>query len=464
MSQTELYDVLILGAGPGGYPAAIRASQLGLKAAVVEKDKPGGVCLNVGCIPSKSLIHQATEFRSLASLEGIGVKADVSGLDYSKVFKRSRTAADTLSRGVSFLLKKNKVELIPGEGRITGTGEVALKDGTRLKAKNIIVATGSRPRALPGFEFDEKDVLSSTGGLFLEKVPKRLLIMGAGAIGCEFAYIMNAFGAKVTLVEMLPQILPAEDAQIAACLEKAFRARGVEIFVSTKVESWRRAGDGSLEAVLAGPEGSRKAAFDKLLVVTGRVPNTEGIGLESAGIKTERGFIPVGDYGQTSVPGIYAIGDVTATPLLAHVASAEGELVVEHIAGLETPKRVDPLEVPMAVYTEPQVASFGLNETAAKKAGIKFATASFPFRGIGKAVAIEDAEGMAKVVYDPDSKEILGAQIVGPEATELIHELLLAKKAELFPADLTAMIHAHPTLSEIVLELMRAAQGHAIHA
>jgi dihydrolipoamide dehydrogenase len=274
---------------------------------------------------------------------------------------------------------------------------------------------------------------------------------------------MNAFGSKVTLAEMLPHILPSEDEDVVAVLDRSFRERGIDILTSTKVVSRKSLPDGSTEVVFEGPHPMKNGVFDVVLVVTGRIPNTEGIGLESVGIKTDRGFIPVGDYGMTGSAGIYAIGDVVATPLLAHVASAEGELAVEHIAGLDTHTRVDPLDIPMAVYTEPQVASFGINEAAAKKAGIPYATARFPFRGIGKAVAIEAFDGFAKAVYDPESLEILGAQIVGPEATEIIHELLLARKAELFPADVTSAVHAHPTLSEIVLELMRAVQGHPIH-
>ena len=463
MSTLETFDIVILGAGPGGYVAAIRAAQLGLSVAIVEKDKPGGVCLNIGCIPSKSLIHQAESFLALRSMEAAGIKIDRSGFDYSKIVQRSRIAADTLSRGVLYLLKKNKIKFIAGEGRLAEQGIVRIDDKTNLRAKNILIATGSRPRILPGFEFDEKLILSSTGALLLEKVPPRLCILGAGAIGCEFAHIMNAFGSKVTLVEMLPHILPNEDDDCVAILDSSFRNRGIDILTSTKVVSRKSLSDGSIEVAFKGTKPLKNGVYDAVLVVTGRVPNTEDIGLESVGIKTDRGFIPVGDFGMTCSAGIYAIGDVVATPLLAHVASAEGELAVEHIAGRETPTRVDPIDIPMAVYTEPQVASFGINEAAAKKAGIRYATARFPFRGIGKAVAIEASEGFAKAVYDPESLEILGAQIVGPEATEIIHELLLARKAELFPADVTSVVHAHPTLSEIVLELMRAVQGHPIH-
>ena len=462
MQQPGTSDLLVLGAGPGGYVAAIRAAQLGLSVTVVEKDRLGGVCLNVGCIPSKSLIHQAGIFRSRLALQAMGVKVDATGLDYAGIVQRSRAAADTLSRGVAHLLKKNTVTVIAGEGRISAPGEITLAGGKSLRARNIIIATGSRPRVIPGFEFDEKDVLSSTGALSCTTVPRRLLILGAGAIGCEFAHIMNAFGSEVTLVEMLPQILPAEDPEMATHLDKSFAARGIRILTSTKALSMLRT-PGGIDVSLETGGKTRTLTVDRLLVVVGRVANTDGIGLEKVGITTERGFIPVGDYYATRVPGLYAIGDVIASPLLAHVASAEGETAVEHIAGRPVPPRVDPLAIPMAVYTEPQVASFGLSEAAARAAKVPFAKASFPFRGVGKAVAIEAAEGMAKVIYDPSTREILGAQIVGPEATELIHELLLAKTAELFPADVTAMVHAHPTLSEVVLEVMRAVQGHAIH-
>jgi dihydrolipoamide dehydrogenase len=463
------YDLVVLGAGPGGYVAAIRAAQLGLKAAVVEKDKPGGVCLNIGCIPSKAIIHQAELVRSAQELGELGVKVDLGGLDYGKVFAASRKAADTLSRGVGYLLKKNNVELIVGEGSISKPHEVQVKAvggggsaAKKLSARNILIATGSRPRPLPGFDFDEKLVLSSTGALMLQELPKRVCILGGGAIGVEFAHVMNAFGVEVHLVEMLDHLLPLEDVEIADVLTRAFKKRGLKIYTSTKASSYAKSGK-SLKVKVEGLEGIKELEVDKILLVVGRIPNTENIGLEGLGISTDKGFVPVGDFYQTSVEGVYAVGDVIRSPMLAHVASAEGELAAEHMAGKRTPPHLDPQAMPGAVYCEPQVASFGLTEAQAKEQKLDFDKAVFPYRGAGKSVAIGRTEGMVKLLVEKETREILGAHVVGAEATELIHELLLAKTAELLPEDMATMIHAHPTLSEAVMEAARAAEGWAIH-
>jgi dihydrolipoamide dehydrogenase len=455
------FDLLVLGAGPGGYVAAIRASQLGLKAAVIEKEKPGGVCLNIGCIPSKALLHEAEVVRAAEELKQLGAAVDLTGLDYVKAFVKSRQAADTLSKGVSFLLKKNKVELVAGEGLIKGPHEIAVKGGKALTGKNLLVATGSRPRPLPGFDFDEKLVLSSNGALMLEKLPRRVCILGGGAIGVEFAHIMNAFGVEVHLVEMLEQLLPLEDAEAVQVLARSFKKRGIEIYTGTKASGYSRAGS-SLKVSLEGREGGKAVEVDQILLVVGRMPNTEGIGLESLPIETERGFIPVGDYYQTSVAGVYAIGDVVPTPMLAHVASKEGEIAVEHMAGRAAHPRLDPLGIPGAVYCEPQLASFGYTEKRAREQGIAFDKAVCPYRAAGKSVAIGRSEGLVKILTDKESREIIGAHIVGAEATELIHELLLARSAELLPEDVAAMMHAHPTLSEAVMEAARVAEGWAI--
>ena len=457
------YDLVIIGAGPGGYVAGIRASQLGMSCAVIEKDKPGGVCLNIGCIPSKALIHQAELFRSIDELEKLGVKADVSAFEYRKVFEKSRKASEMLSKGVQFLLKKNNVELISATAELKGPNEVSLSDGRTVTGKNIIVATGSRPRSIPGFKFDEKLVLSSDGALMLEELPSKLVILGGGFIGVEFAHIMSSFGVEVTVVELLEKLLPIEDAEVTAVLERAFKKRGIKVHTSTKALSVDKKSDG-VSVSLEGSDGNKfSVEADKLLVVVGRAPNTEGIGLENVGITTEKGFIPVKDYYVTSVPSIYAIGDVVSTPQLAHVASKEGEIVVEHVAGKDPVPNIDPNLIPSAVYCEPQVASFGYNESQAQEEKVPFEKVTFPYRGAGKSVAIERSEGMVKVLYDPQTHEILGVHIVGADATELIHELLLAKSAELLPKDIAEMIHAHPTLSEAVMEAMRAAEGWAIH-
>ncbi|GAB4317600.1 MAG: dihydrolipoyl dehydrogenase [Candidatus Sumerlaeia bacterium] len=467
-SQNE-YNLLVIGAGPGGYVAAIRASQLGLKTAVIEKDKLGGVCLNIGCIPSKALIHQAELVRSIAELEELGVKVDRSGLEFGKVFRKTREAADALSKGVQFLLKKNKVDVINGTARLAGAHEadVAAKGGDRkLTADNILVATGSRPRSIPGFDLDEKNILSSNGALMLEECPKSVVILGAGAIGVEFAHCWNAFGAEVHLVEMLDSILPLEDREVVKVLAGTFRKRGIKIYTGHKAVGQKRDKDGLFDVTIEDKNGRQtQIKAEKILVAIGRAPNSENLGLDKVGVKVDSGgYIEVGDYYQTSVPSIYAIGDVIRNPWLAHVASKAGEIVAEHLAGHMPPQRVNDALVPSAVYCEPQVASFGLSEERAVERGVKFKKATFPYRGAGKAVAVGRSEGLVKILFDPDTHEILGAAACGAEATELIHELLLARSAELLPADIATMIHAHPTLSEAVMEAARAVEGWAIHA
>jgi dihydrolipoamide dehydrogenase len=327
------YDLVVIGAGPGGYVAAIRASQLGLKTAVVEKDNLGGVCLNWGCIPSKSLIHQAETYHTIHALEKMGVKADTSGFKYEGVQQKSRAVVDQMTKGVGFLFKKNKITSLKGTGVLDGPNTV-LVDGKKVTAKNILLATGSSPRQIPGFEFDEKQVLSSTGILDLKELPKSLVILGSGAIGMEFAFVMNSFGVEVTVVEMLPQILPNEDKDTAAVVEKAFKNNGVKFLAGTAAKSLKKSKSGievEVENVASKKKDTLKA--EKILVAVGRVPNTEGLGLEKVGIKLDRGFIVPGDYYQTNVPSIYAIGDIIPSPLLAHVASKEGEIAVEHMAG-----------------------------------------------------------------------------------------------------------------------------------
>jgi len=462
MTEEQSYDIAFLGGGPAGYVGAIRATQLGLSACVIEKDKPGGVCLNIGCIPSKALIHQAETFKNISGLEALGVKVDISGFQYRKAFEKSRKAADTLSRGVSFLLKKNKVELIPGTGKITAGNRITLDNGTEIQAKHIVVATGSRPIEIPAFPFDEETVLSSNGALMLEELPESLLILGGGVIGCEFAHIMNAFGVKVTIVEMLNRILPMEDPDTAEVLAKSFKKRKIDMLVGTKAVSMEKS-DKGVRLTLEKDGTQTAVEADKLLVVVGRRPNTEDLGLEDLGITLEKGFVPVGDYYKTSVEGVYAVGDVVSTPLLAHVASKEAEIVAEHIAGENTAAKINPALIPSAVYTEPQVAGFGLNSETARESGVSFETVTFPYRGAGKSVAVEKPDGLVKILFDPETKEILGAQLAGAEATELVHEILLAKSSELLPEDIATMIHAHPTLSEAVMEAARTVEGWPIH-
>lgn len=458
------FDLIVIGSGPGGYVAAIRAAQLGLKTAVIEKDKPGGVCLNIGCIPSKALIHQAEIFRSLQEAEDFGIKIDRSSFDYSKVFAKSRQAAEKLSKGIMFLMKKNKIEFIQGAAALKEPGAVSIDGEKIITAKNIIIAAGSRPREIPGFFFDEEYILSSTGALMLEKLPKKMLILGAGAIGIEFAHIFNSFGVEVTLVEMMDRILPLEDSETVQVLARDFKRRKIKIMTEAKALGYEKH-NGMLHIKVQDKKGAESIIeADKMLVAVGRAPNGENLGLENLNIKTAKGFIETGDYYETTCPGVYAIGDIIDTHLLAHVASKEGEIAVEHIAGLKTPKKIDPMLIPGAVYSEPQMGSFGLTEDKAKEMNIPYKKSVFPYRGAGKSVAIEKPEGLVKVLCSPQTGEILGASIAGAEATEMIHELLLAKSAELLPSDTANMIHAHPTLSETIMEAMRGIEGQPIHA
>jgi dihydrolipoamide dehydrogenase len=463
MSDPSQYDLIIIGAGPGGYVAAIRSRQLGLKTAVIEKDRLGGVCLNIGCIPSKSLIHQADLYRSIPQLEYMGLNVDTSAFDYAQVFKKSREAADTLSRGIAYLFKKNDIPVIRGTAKLSGPNTVSVNNETYL-AQNIVIASGSRPRKLPGFAFDGKHVLSSSDALMLERLPARALIIGSGAIGIEFAHVWNAFGVEVHVVEILDRILPMEDEETAKVIRQSFKKRGITFYVGTRASQLAEE-KGSLNVSLESERKKPKTlSVDAVMVAVGRSANTEELGLEQLGIQTDNGFIVTGDYYETTMPGTYAIGDVKGPPLLAHTASAEGELVIEHIAGMDTPKRIDPETIPSAVYSEPQIGSFGYTEQRVREDGIEYKKAVFPYRGVGKSVAVEKSEGLVKIIYSPETHEILGAHIAGAEATELIHELLLAKTAELLPEDIIEMIHAHPTLSEAIKEAALTTEERAIHS
>jgi dihydrolipoamide dehydrogenase len=455
------FDLIIIGAGPGGYVGAIRASQLGLKTAIVEKDKAGGVCLNIGCIPSKSLIHQAEKFNAIKDLEKMGVKVDTTEFDYKQVFKKSRLASKKLSKGVEFLLKKNKVDYFAGEAKFVDAKTLKINDEEEIKAENIIIATGSRPRQIPGFEFDEEKVLSSTGALMLEKLPKSILILGSGAIGMEFTHVMNAFGVEVHLVEMMDTLLPTEDRDISEELEKAFKKRKVKMYTGTKATGYEETPEG-LKVTLEAKDGTTsEVVVEQILVAVGRATNIENIGLETIGVKTERGFIAVGDYYETSVKGVYAVGDVVASPLLAHVASKEAEIAVEHIAGRTVEPKLDDRLIPGAVYCEPEVGSFGLKEKDIDPETM--VVSKFPYKAIGKATAVEQAEGFFKLITDKETGMLLGASIIGAQATELIHELLLAKDMKISMEKVAELIHAHPTLSEGLMEAARMSQGWAIH-
>ncbi len=458
----EKFDLIVLGAGPGGYVAAIRGAQLGMKVAVLEKKHVGGVCLNIGCIPSKNLISSAALFGDSEKLSAFGVQIDKSGFEYEKAHAQSRAAAANLSKGVSYLLNKNKITLIEEEGKVVGSNEVETASGKRLQARNIIIATGSRPRQIPGLEADGKTVFSSDDMLMCSTLPKSICIIGGGAIGCEFAYILNAFGTTVTLVEMTDHLLPNEDSEVAKTLATAFKKKKISVQLQSKAVITQKTDHNATVEITNAKGKTKEIDVEKVLVVTGRVPNTEGIGLEAVGVSLDRGFIKVNENYQTSIPSIYAIGDVIATPMLAHVASKEGELAAEYIAGekCEEPDFL-PL-VPGCVYCEPQVAGFGFTEEKALQEDPDSKILKFPFKGAGKAVAIGKSEGFVKIIADKEG-HITGAHIIGADATEMIHELILAAWKKIPVQDVAKMIHAHPTLSEAVMECARGYENWMIH-
>jgi dihydrolipoamide dehydrogenase len=456
------YDVVIIGAGPGGYVAAIRAGQLGLKTAIVEREEVGGVCLNWGCIPSKSLLKNAEVLSLMKQADKFGITFDNMKYDLGKAMNRSRLVADRLVKGVQYLLKKNKVDLVKGEGRIVSTGTVEVSpEGKKLDTKNIIIATGSRPRLLPGLQFDSEVIISSYDALKLTEVPPRLIVVGGGAIGVEFAYFYRTYSSEVTIIELLPHILPNEDEEISILLEKSLSKLGIEILTGCSVQKITKQ-KGKGKVLFSSESGEKEVEGDKILIAIGVVGNSEDIGLEKLGVKVEKDFINVDEKMATNVEGVYAIGDVTGPPLLAHVASAQGVLAVETIAGHETTPLVYE-DMPRATYCHPQVASLGLTEAQAKERGFKVKVGKFPFSASGKAIALDDYEGMVKFVVDEEFGELLGAHIIGPEAAELLSEIGVAKQLEYSANDIARTVHAHPTLSEVIMEAALAAGEGAIH-
>jgi len=462
------FDTLILGGGPGGYVSAIRAAQLGMRTAVVEREHLGGICLNWGCIPTKALLRISEIRHTLERLDEFGLSAGEVTFDLEKIVKRSRQVAGQLSKGVELLMKKHKVTIFNGEGQLLGVGKMGVAKGGKaiaeLTAKHIIVATGARASELPGIEADGKLICTYKEAMVPKTMPRRLLVVGSGAIGMEFASFYSDLGADVTVLEILPRILPVEDEEISAFAERQFKKQGVKIFTGSSIATLRKQGKNGVAAEIKTADGKTvKHDFDRAILAVGITGNVEHIGLEECGVKVDRGHIETGPWMETCKPGIYAIGDVTGPPWLAHKAMHEGVLCVEKIAGV---KEVQPLEtshVPSCTYCRPQVASVGLSEAAAVEKGHEVRVGRFPFIGNGKAIALGETEGMIKTVFDAKSGELLGAHMVGAEVTELIQGYTIAKTMECTEAELMQTIFPHPTLSEMMHESVLDAYGRVLH-
>ena len=479
--MADAYDIIVVGAGPGGYVTAIRAAQLGFKTAVVDREHLGGICLNWGCIPTKALLRSAEVYHQMQHAGAYGLSAQGTGFDIGKVVGRSRGVSSQLSNGVGFLLKKNKVDVIWGEAKVTKAGEIAVSPATRsamggppiappkgakvagtYAAKHIILATGARPRALPGLEPDGKLIWTYYEAMVPKSFPKSLLVMGSGAIGVEFAYFYRAMGAEVTIVEVLPQILPVEDAEIAAFARKRFEKMGIKILTGAKVTGVEKAAESITATVDDGKGGVSKITADRMISAVGVVGNTEDLGLEALGVKVERNTIATDGYGRTNVAGLYAIGDIAGPPMLAHKAEHEGVICVETIKGLHT-HALDRGMIPGCTYCQPQIASVGLTEAKAKEAGRKLKVGRFPFVGNGKAIALGEPEGMVKTIFDADTGQLIGAHMVGAEVTELIQGFVVAMNLETTEEDLINAVFPHPTLSETMHESVLDAYGCVIH-
>ncbi len=465
--MTDTYDVTIIGSGPGGYVAAIRAAQLGLKTAIVEKKYWGGVCLNVGCIPSKALLKNA-ELAHLLQHRGkeFGFSFDNLSLDYAVAHKRSRQVSDRLVRGVQFLMRKNKVDVFDGWGTIVNPQQVKveLNEGgeSTIQTKNIIIATGHHAGSIPGVKIDGTKVVSYEHAILSDTLPSTVIVIGAGAIGVEFSYVWSCYGVDVTLIEMMEDILPLEDEEVSKELAKAYKKLKIKVLTRTRVEKADTSGDGI--QVTVSKNGETQTLQADLALMTGVQPNVDGFGLENIGVKlTERGrFIEIDDQMRTNVPGVYAIGDVTGKMMLAHVASAQGIAAAESIAGHPTTE-LDYEMMPRAVYCQPQVAAFGLTEKQAQERGYEINVGRFPFQPNGKALGMGERTGFVKIIADAKYGELLGAHMIGPEVTELLPELVLARNAELTAQEIARSVHAHPTLSEVLMEAAHNVEGQAIH-
>jgi len=480
MPQND-YDVVVIGAGPGGYVAAIRAAQLGFKTAVVEREHLGGICLNWGCIPTKALLRSAEVYRNAEHAKSYGLSVEGKlGFDIGAIVKRSRGVSGQLNSGVGFLMRKNKIDVIWGEATITKPGQIVVKQPTKkpmepahpapkgvlgpgtYQAKHIIIATGARPRVLPGIEPDGKLIWTYFEAMVPPAMPKSLLVMGSGAIGIEFASFYRTFGVEVTVVELLPQILPAEDAEIAAFARKQFEKQGMRILTGATVKSVKKSNNSITAEVDLGNGKTETITADRLISAVGVVGNVENLGLEKLGVKIERGMIVTDGRGRTNVPGIYAIGDVAGPPMLAHKAEHEGVICVETIKGLPT-HPMDKRRIPGCTYCHPQVASVGLTEAKAKEAGYEIKVGRFPFRANGKAIALGEPEGMTKTIFDAKTGQLLGAHMVGPEVTEMIQGFVIAMQLETTEEELMHTVFPHPTLSETMHESVLDAFGRVIH-
>jgi dihydrolipoamide dehydrogenase len=464
MAESMEYDLVVIGGGPAGYAGAIRAGQLGKKVACIEMERAGGTCLNWGCIPTKALLKSAELFQKIKKADAYGLSVKDVGFDFAKVMERSRGVAGQMAKGIEFLFKKNKVDYFVGRGQVTAPGMVTITEGEHagkyLKAKNVLVATGCKMRRIPGLEFDGVRVMTSREALANLKLPKSIIIVGAGAIGVEFAYLYNSFGSKVTLVEMLPQILPVEDEEVAKALARSFEKQGVALHTNTKCENFR-VGKNSVKVDLIAGDQKTEVEAEVLLSAIGVVANLEGAFAANLKPELDRSYLKVGDDYQTSIKGVYAAGDIIGPPWLAHVATFEAINAVNGMFGHGHPKRVK--NFPGCTYCQPQVASTGLTEKAAKEKGLSYKVGKFPFTASGKAVAAAESEGFVKIIADAKTGEIYGAHIIGAEATELIAEYGLAMDLEASVEEIHHTIHAHPTLSEANMEAAAAVTGEAIH-
>lgn len=461
------YDLIVVGSGPGGYVAAIRASQLGMKVAIVERESLGGICLNWGCIPTKALLKSAQVFEYINHSADYGITVKDAKPDFTAIVKRSRGVADKMSNGVTFLLKKNKITVVKGTGKLLRGKKVEVTDGKKketLEAKNIIIATGARAKALPNVPIDGKKVIGYREALVLAKPPKKMVIIGAGAIGVEFAYFYNAMGTDVSIVEFMEQgLVPREDKEISRALKRSFTGAGIKVFGNTSVEKVDTKGK-DCKVSIKNRKNNKEEIIncDIVLSATGVTPNTENIGLEALGIKTDRGLVLVNKYGETNVKGIFAIGDIVPGAALAHVASAEGITTVEHIAGMDV-ETIDYNNIPGCTYTNPEIASVGMTEQEAKDAGFELKVGKFPFSASGKASAAGATDGFVKMIYDAKYGELLGCHMIGANVTEMIAEIVTARKLETTGHEILKAVHPHPTMSEAVMEATAMAYGEVIH-